>query len=532
MPKYFSTLPYLLVCLLSLSPASSQKAYAQHPNVLLGTQSSPNEPSIAIDPTQPQYLIAASNINNYYLSSDTGATWTHYYQNSAYGVWGDPILIADTTGSFYYFHLANPPNGNWIDRMVCQRSDDHGLSWPIDSYAGLNGTKVQDKEGVVVNPFNNHIYLCWTQFDAYNSTNPQDSSIILFSKSEDRGVNWSTPVRLSEVAGDCLDDDNTVEGAVPAVGPNGEIYVAWAGPEGIVFDRSTDEGETWLEHDIHVSDIVGGWAMDIEGIYRANGMPITLCDLSGGPHHGTIYICWADQRNGPTDTDIWLVKSTDQGNTWSEPLRINDDTAGKQQFFPWMAIDQTTGYLYCVFYDRRQYDDTQTDVYMAFSADGGESFTNFRISESPFTPTAGTFFGDYNYIAAHNNIIRPIWTRLDQTSLSVWTALINTAAIPNFPTRTTETWHAEQKPARLLGNFPNPADKYTYVSFELEKTAKIKLLISNAQGQTLLTPISNKRYRKGEHSKKIKIDSLPAGVYYYLLYANGKLADQKKMLVE
>ncbi len=499
---------------------------------MLGNQSSPNEPSIAIDPNQPQYLIAASNINNYYLSSDTGKTWTHYYQNSLYGVWGDPILIADTAGSFYYFHLANPPAGNWIDRMVCQRSDDHGLNWPVDSYAGLNGTKVQDKEGVIVNPYNNHLYLTWTQFDQYNSSDPQDSSIILFSKSTDRGESWSTPVRLSETAGDCLDDDNTVEGAVPAVGPNGEIYVAWAGPAGIVFDRSTDEGETWLEHDIPVTDIVGGWAMDIEGIYRANGMPITLCDLSGGPHHGTIYICWADQRNGTSDTDIWLTKSTNQGNTWSEPLRINDDTAGKQQFFPWMAIDQTTGYLYVVFYDRRQYEDTQTDVYMAFSSDGGESFVNFRISESPFTPNAGTFFGDYNYIAAHNNIIRPIWTRLDQGALSVWTALIDTAAIPDFPTGVSSPLYSRRKPAGLLGNYPNPADKFTSISFTVRQQSKISLFITDIKGRPLLKPINDKRYRPGRYSKKAKLNSLPPGIYYYLLYADGKLVDRKKMIVK
>ena len=65
----------------------------------------------------------------------------------------------------------------------------------------------------------------------------------------DFGETWSAPLRLSQVAGDCIDDDNTVEGAVPAVGPNGEIYVSWAGPVGIVFDKSTDGGKTWVKED-------------------------------------------------------------------------------------------------------------------------------------------------------------------------------------------------------------------------------------------------------------------------------------------
>ena len=29
---------------------------------------------------------------------------------------------------------------------------------------------------------------------------------------------------------------------MPAVGPDGEVYVAWAGPTGLVLDRSADGG--------------------------------------------------------------------------------------------------------------------------------------------------------------------------------------------------------------------------------------------------------------------------------------------------
>ena len=43
-----------------------------------------------------------------------------------------------------------------------------------------------------------------------------------------------------------MDEDDVVEGALPAVGPNGEVYVAWAGPRGIVFNRSLDGDQTWL----------------------------------------------------------------------------------------------------------------------------------------------------------------------------------------------------------------------------------------------------------------------------------------------
>ncbi len=131
----------------------------------------------------------------------------------------------------------------------------------------------------------------------------------------DAGQNWSNAITINQVPGDCIDSDNTVEGAVPAVGPNGEVYVSWSGLQGIVFDRSLDGGQTWLDNDIFVSNQPGGWDISIPGLYRCNGMSVTVCDLSKSPRRGTIYINWADQRNGSNDTDVWLTRSTDGGNT-------------------------------------------------------------------------------------------------------------------------------------------------------------------------------------------------------------------------
>ncbi len=94
-----------------------------------------------------------------------------------------------------------------------------------------------------------------------------------------------------------------------------------------------------------------------------------------------------------------------------------------------MAIDQTNGYLYFVFYDRRNYDDANTDVYMARSTDGGATFTNFLISEEPFVPNSNIFFGDYTNLTAHNNVIRPIWARCQNSQMSIWTAIIDPTVV-------------------------------------------------------------------------------------------------------
>lgn len=391
----------------------------------------PCEPSIAINPADPMNLVAASVLNNTYYTTDEGKTWSKQIVSSPFGVWGDPCVIADQEGNFYYFHLSNPEGKGWqsdalLDRIVCQKSTDQGKSWSDGVEIGFHNSRHdQDKEWACVDPRNNHLYVTWTEFDKYKSPLPEDSSYILFSRSTDGANSWSEPVRINQKAGNCLDDDKTVEGAVPAVGPDGQIYVAWAFDDTIYFDRSTDGGKTWLPQDRTVAAQPGGWNYAVPGLKRCNGLPVTIGDISDGPHRGTIYVNWTDQRNGTEDTDVWIAKSTDGGDTWSEPIRINNDAKGHEQFLTWLTIDQTTGYLYTVFYDRRQYDDNRTDVYVAYSTDGGESFTNVRLTEQPFRlEEEGPFFGDYNNITAYQGNIYPIWTQMNGKKLSVWIARI------------------------------------------------------------------------------------------------------------
>ena len=178
-------------------------------NIQISNTGNPREPAIMMDPNNTDILVAGSNLNFYYTSNDGGITWTVNTLTSSFGVWGDPVIDVDTSGNFYFTHLSNTPGGNWIDRIVCQKSSDNGTTWSNGSYTGLNGTKAQDKQWTVVDRNNNNIYMTWTEFDDYGSNNPSDSSRILFSKSVDQGATWSSPLKINVVDGDCLDEDNT-----------------------------------------------------------------------------------------------------------------------------------------------------------------------------------------------------------------------------------------------------------------------------------------------------------------------------------
>jgi Secretion system C-terminal sorting domain len=491
--------------------------YAQHPNIVVDNSGDADEPSISMDIKNPSRMVAGANIANIYYSNDTGRTWAKQIQNSSFGVWGDPVLASDTEGAFYHFHLSNPSDGNWIDRIVCQKSTDGGKTWNNGSFMGLNGTKNQDKHWVTIDRKTNTIYCTWTQFDKYESQSPQDSSHILFSKSVDGGLSWTPTQRINQFGGDCLDDDNTTEGAVPTLGTNGELYVTWAGPKGLMFDKSLDKGATWLKNDIKVSDIGGGWTYNVPSIYRCNGLPITICDTSNSPNRGTIYVNWSDQRNGETNTDIWLAKSKDGGNTWAAPKKVNTDNSNKHQFMTWMTVDQTNGNLWFVFYDRRNYVSDSTDVYMAFSKDGGETFQNFKISEQPFKPNGSEFFGDYTNVVAHNNIVRPIWTAMNPSGKkTIYTALINTQLVTN----TTNTEGViRSKNILQTSCYPNPVDSQLVINFDLVEPKKLCIKIFDISGKMVSEVLKKKEFKEGKNEAIIDIKSLnlPSGTYTYLI---------------
>lgn len=401
--------------------------------VKISDQYEPEEVSLAISPLNPALMVAGANVNRVYTSNDSGKTWTDRELKSKWGVYGDPCIVSGGKQRFYYFHLSHYKKGTWIDRIVCQRSDDGGKTWNKGSYTGLNGKKNQDKHWVFILPGEEKdtLYVAWTQFDKYDSRIPGDSSCILFSASYNSGKSFTEPRVLSRFKGDCLDSDGTVEGAVPAVHPDGTLLVAWAGPKGLAFNRSNDKGQSFWKEERIICEMPGGWDISVSGLFRANGLPVLVCDRSKGAYRGRSYVCWAEDRSNNGNPDIWLCYSDNKGETWSQPSKMNRDTGGAPQMMPWICVSEETGRIYTLFYDRRASEGSnKTEVWLAWSDNGGTSFSERRISESFFIPDPKTFFGDYLNITTSRGLIRPIWMEADGEKLSIHTLLLKEKDLP------------------------------------------------------------------------------------------------------
>ncbi len=380
---------------------------------------SPVETAVAINPVDPDNFLAVSlarrSGNRAYVSRDAGKSWrTTGVQNPDGRVQGDDAVVFDSQGVAYhsYIHFvgireSRPQRA--ANGIYLRTSRDGGSTWqtPLAVVDHINTVEpFEDKPWLAVDtspdsPHRGNLYLAWTRFDAYGDPSPECRTRIVFARSQDGGSSFDMPFAISDAAGNCRDDDDTVEGAVPSVGPEGQVYIAWAGPRGLEFDRSLDGGWTFTRDRV-ISDNPGGWDMPIPGLERCNGMPVTAVDLSGGRHRGSIYVNWIDQRFG--DPDVFLIHSRDSGQTWSSPLRVNDDPVGngRTQFFTWLAVDPIDGSVNAAFFDRSRTQGNLTGLTLARSTDGGLTFVNHPVAIDAFDCCdPDLFFGDYIGLAAY-----------------------------------------------------------------------------------------------------------------------------------
>ncbi|HVG83006.1 MAG TPA: sialidase family protein [Vicinamibacterales bacterium] len=422
MPRALPSLAMFVLTMTALVPA-------QHPPLIRVVPVSaadarrPAEASVAINPTNPDHVIATfiqssppgqqpRSSSWQYVSTDGGLTWAGSpAENPERRVQGDDVIVFGRDGTAFHTYIAF--DGIRVDRPevaatgVWIRRTKDGLTWdpPVRIVDHVNTVMpFEDKPWTAVDrgagsPHRGNVYVAWTRFDVYGSADPSHRSTIWFARSRDGGRSFQPPFRISDDTGDAKDGDGTLEGAVPAVGPNGEVYVVWAGPKGLSFDRSDDGGWTFGK-DLLIGALAGGWDIPVPGIERHNGMPATAVDVSTGPNRGTLYVNFIDERNG--DTDVFLLASRDGGRTWAERVRVNDDPKGAAQMFSWMAVDPADGAINMVFHDRRGQPGTITGLTLARSVDGGKTFVNHAVPVEPFDCcAASSFVGDYNGLDAN-----------------------------------------------------------------------------------------------------------------------------------
>jgi len=142
---------------------------------------------------------------------------------------------------------------------------------------------------------------------------------------------------------------------------------------------------------------------------------------------GTLAFVYTNYIRGQGNGDIDVSLSHDGGMTWSDAIPIslsNGNPARNNQFFPWIAADQS-GRFVAMWLDRRQ-DPNNHDIgtFETVSRNDGATWPNRRISTATWNPdngffASGAFIGDYSGIAANNRVVYPAWTDGRDSAIAV-----------------------------------------------------------------------------------------------------------------
>lgn len=334
------------------------------------------------------------------------------------------------------------------------RSSDGGRTFgtPVTVEQSTNDGIQEDKPYLVVDtnhasPFLNSIYATWTRFH-FDSLDNYLESPIFFSASRDGGRTWSVPKEISGTNrglctfsgtplpydGRCRED----QFSSPVVGPDGTIFVAFVNDQGIndgefrdqyLVVKSHDGGETWSTpgraSDI-IHDGVSDYPFNVVGRQTLSNSQFRVNsagNLAVDAFNGALVIVWSDNRNGTaanTNTDIFMARSVDGGDTWVAPLPVS--TAPNDQFYPWAAF-APDGTLNISFFDR-SYDPTNSQYGMTLArlapkargfalqrVDTGLSDPNHARWFSGATGGKTIFLGDYNGLAVGSDgAAHSFWT--------------------------------------------------------------------------------------------------------------------------
>jgi hypothetical protein len=423
-----------------------------------------DEPSIAVTNQSGNVLmvIGANSISTElmpaYYSKDQGTTWigpTFLKLSRPTDSFGsDPGLAVNRTGTFFYSFLSigysyfNGTNTGEDDVVVATSQD--GGNWTnhiavprrvLPSNSTITG-ELYDKDYIAVGPLKSNpsvddVYVTYTDFVDYRGTVQCGPGIICYSYGEnatimevhsiDGGLTWSKPVAVSPTVTDSNYPNPLVQGSMPAVALNGDLYVAYydSGKLGylnanatIMITKSTNGGVSFsppVQAGLIPQQLTycsNGTFYCSSGSFRWASSMFPSMDIARD--NRTIYISYgARQSKSSLDpADIFLVTSTDAGSTWSAPVRVNDATSQNGAFFSWLKVS-SDGVVHIIWGDRRlDPAGIGYDVFYAEATNNGQTIgPNIRVTDTSTNPLyTYPFVGDYFNLAVSGNQVYPVWT--------------------------------------------------------------------------------------------------------------------------
>ncbi len=487
-----------------------------------------NEPSIAVDPTNPDRMAIGwrqfDTINNnfrqagYAYTTDGGLTWTFPGVIEPGIFRSDPVLDADSSGTFFYNSLT-VSGSDYLCNVF--RSIDTGSTWDMGIFAhgGDKQWMTIDKSG---GTGNGNIYAFWTQ--NYSICYPG-----FFTRSANHGDSYE----------DCVTIPDEPFWGTLDVDAEGVLYVAGVLNNGFMVARSSNarDSSQVVSWDFSTPVSLDGTIGYSGGSNSPNpagllGQTWVAVDKSNGPNHGNVYLlCSVDRISISDPLDVMFSRSTDGGVTWSSPVRVNDDASTSAwQWFGTLSV-APNGRIDVIWLDTRDNPGTYlSSLYYSFSLDGGATWSpNERLSIA-FDPHLGwpqqSKMGDYFDMVSDDEGARLAWAATFNGEQDVYYGRIT----PNIVTINNNGKNGEVPvDFTLFQNYPNPFNPETAISFSLSSESFVALTIFDIGGRAVAT-LAAGNLPAGTHKYIWNAGDLASGVYMYRL-STGTTSLTKKLVL-
>ena len=453
-----------------------------------------NEPTIAANPVDQKRLVGGSHRGSVcvvYSSANGGATWTDGTAMTLRtgASCSDPVITYSPNGARVYYAYMDirattmtGPTGTFVTQdldIVVSHSDDDGATWsaPVVALDGDPFTiRTSPLPQIVVDPGftydkpwigtaggaadSEFVYVTATRFR--QSVPGLPPTAIAFTRSVDRGLNWSSPSILDSGADPGPGTPQVVvQGSRPEGGPHGELLVAWyhSGADGwlngqfqIRTRRSPDFGTTWDPLVVAASEqyelrfFLG--PLDFYRRWWIAMMPDVEIAPGGAAHIAYTYAplnlnLVANAASSEQGDIRYITSAAAPYDAWSAPLTVNDDGPGRAQGFAALNIQHggAASHLHLIWEDTRLAPNLPTstpaacftgpiptrncdspnlfyDVFYArlLPGEGTGWSENLRFSDT-LSIQDFVFAGDYIDLAANDRLVYGIWTdRRDQIS--------------------------------------------------------------------------------------------------------------------
>ncbi len=429
----------ILLCLGSagLAAASWRAAFAPQAfggsdvNLITGTETSPQvTQAMSVIWGHNNTVVAAyndsrglsGNFCGVSVSTDGGNTFARLDNFPGAQCGGEPALFYSRRASKWVLHFLTTRCASF---GVGKWSSSNGSNWSYDSCAANANLAASRLSSWVDNneasPFYGRQYLFFN-----------DSGAARFSYSTDDGVTWSTPVtiglgnRLAIKVTGSLGSDGAIFLQTLHEGGSGlnalrtnSIYRSTDG--GVSFSAAVQQGPAFLGPGRGLAGSApfspGMYNLPVAGYWRDLGWG----QPGVGPNNVVHYV-YSGRTTSPADPgNIFYVRSTDNGQTWAAPVRLNTDDTTRAQWSPSLSVN-AAGVVFISWYDERNTLDDSLERFGRASFDNGATWgADMPVSDQIFpkplqsTPTINpTFAGFFNHASFSDDGFGPVayhtWT--------------------------------------------------------------------------------------------------------------------------